>query len=213
LTENNNLQDYKYFFYGRPSNYALVGAHDRRIWLVVSDENTAHEIRTAFASKISLIVFDLTTFTNNTTELLDNSVCLDWSVPVDEYVNLGIIKTITAPIFTTTYKSLGICSLLNAVPFFNFLSESNQQELQYQMMFYHYLLERVLNQSCDHTSTLFDIDVEQKIKLAFSTELTLSEIELKLSSTANEILASLDLTPYSRARAFGVLTLLGKLYE
>jgi hypothetical protein len=212
LTENNNLRDYKYFFYGHPSNYALVGAHDRRIWLVVSDEDVAHEIRTAFASKISLIVFDLRTFTNYTTKLIDNSICLSWSVSIDDYITLGIIKNITTPVFTDTYKSSGTC-VLNSVSHFNFLSETSQQELQYQMMFYYYLLDRVFDQSCDHTSTLIDIDVEQKIKLAFSTELTTSEIELKLSSTANEIIASTDLTPYSRARAFGVLTLLGKLYE
>ena len=209
---SNNINS-DYFFHGTPANYALVGAHDRRIWLVVVNEDTAHEIRLAFASKISLIVVDLRTFKNYSDGLIDNKVCLSWSIPVDEYIKLGIIKNIVTPVFTTTYKSSGEGMLVNSVPFFNFLSESNQKELQHQMMFFHYLLNMLFYVLSKYEKTLFDIEVDQKIKLAFATELTIPNIKFKLVSTANEVIGYSDLTPHSRSRAFCVLRLLDKLYE
>ena len=216
LTKNNSIQDYKYFFYGLPSDYGLVGVHDRRIWLTLDDLSAAHELRTVFSPKISLAVFDLTNFQNYSENLVDNTVCLSWSVPVLEYQIHNIIKRIVNPSFSNTFISSGETKLVNAVPFFNFLSELTQQELQKQMMFFYYLTSMLVKHidrtARDLPDTDLDIKFDQKIKTIFATELTLTDIESGLIYAANQVLGEDNLTARSRARAFYILRLFDKIY-
>lgn len=211
-----DLSTNDYFFYGYPSIYALVGVHDRRIWLVLDSESAAHELRTAFSSKISLVIFNLTTFKNYHKNLIDNSVCLSWSVPVEEYVSNSIIKKIVNPTFTNTHVSASGGELSNTVPFFNFLSQQSQTELQQQMMFYYYLVYNVFGSADtmvpDFPISELDNIFDREIKTIFSTELTLSDIKATIISTANQLLGNDNLTTRSRNRAFYILRLFDKLY-
>lgn len=216
MTENNNISEYKYFFYGSPAEYGLVGVHDRRIWLTLDNQYTAHELRTVFAPKVSLAVFDLTNFQNYHNTLLDNSVCLSWSVPVIEYQIHNIVKRIVNPSFANTFISSGETKLSNTIPFFNFLSDSSQHELQKQMMFFYYLTTVVFKNADRKLKNLpkaeLDIEFDQKIKTIFSTELTLADIEFSMIAAANQMLGNDNLTIRSRSRAFCILQLFDKIY-
>lgn len=215
MTEN-KITEYKYFFHGFPAKYALAGVHDRRIWLVVADQTIAHQLRTVFSSKVSLAVFDLSSFKNYCDKLIDNSVCLSWSVPVVEYQKHDIIKRIINPSFDDTFLASGQTELSNSIPFFNFLSESSQDELQKQMMFFYYLsfivFKKIDNSMKDLPWTEIDTEFDQTIRTIFSTELTLADIEDGMIAAANHMLGQDQLTVRSRTRAFCILRLFDKIY-
>jgi hypothetical protein len=216
ILTNPSIENYEHFFYGHSAQYGLVGVHDRRIWLVLDDPSIAHQLRTVFAPKISLAVFDLSTFNNYNKNLIDNSVCLNWSVPVDEYVAQGIIKKIVNPSFDDTFTSTGEHKLTNTVPVFNFLSESSQLQLQQQIMFFYHVICNVFTKNDrsvkNYPVTDADINFDQTINSIFSTELTLLDIEQQMILAANKQLGSDNLTVRQRSRAFCILQLFGKVY-
>lgn len=70
----------KYFDYGLPANYALVDSFSRTIWLVTPNEAWAHELKHTLYGKTNFTVYDLKSFSNYNEQLIDNSVCVNWSV-------------------------------------------------------------------------------------------------------------------------------------
>jgi hypothetical protein len=59
--------------------------------LLIDDPAVGFAIQDIFSSKLSLTVFDLSTYKNFTEDLLDNTICMDWQIPV--VADLNLIKT------------------------------------------------------------------------------------------------------------------------
>jgi hypothetical protein len=190
-------QTNRYFFYGSPANYALVGLEDRRIWLVSNNLKLLKFIKQAFDSKITLVIFDLTTFKNYTLNLVDNTVCFNWQVPINILADVRILDTRYIDTSSTIYTGKNL-HLINNTTHDLLLPIERCYELQQQLMCIHEILKDV-----DLDNTL----ITSNIKEIVSVNLELIEIELELYNLANKIILE------SSIDALYILTALGRLYK
>lgn len=192
------IQNSRYFFYGCPAKYALVGQEDQHIWLVLDNLALARIISQVFESKITTVVFDLTTFENYTPELIDNSVCFDWQVPVNALHDVKVLATNDQKINSIIYTGEGT-QLKNIVQHdILLLSKARCQELQQQLMCIYKICR-------DFKPT--DLPILNRINEIVVSNLELHEIELELYNLANEIMVE------SKPVAFRILQTLDRLYE
>ena len=190
-------QTNRYFFYGSPANYALVGLEDRRIWLVSNNLKLLQFIAQAFDSKITLVIFDLTTFKNYTLNLVDNTVCFNWQVPINILADVRILDTRYIDTSSTIYTGKNL-HLINNTTHDLLLPVERCYELQQQLMCIHEILKDV-----DLDNTL----ITSNIKEIVSVNLELIEIESELYNLANKIILE------SSIDALYILTALGRLYK
>ena len=203
----------KYFYYGIPGRYALVDAYTRFIWLVLEESDIALEIRKIFASsKINLIVFDLTSYQNYVTGLIDNTICFDWQVP--EFTNL--LLTEPSIIFSTADKVQQETTNLQLknVKQINRLEKFRMFDLQNQMMLIrHFLILFKYSHPKKNmlVQELHDFSRSQIIENFYQickTELSTEDIEKELCNMSYSNLSSTkDLRISSK-----ILTEFGTLY-
>jgi hypothetical protein len=191
------IQNRHYFFYGSPANYALVSQEDQNIWLVTYNLSAAQFISQAFKSKITLVIFDLTTFENYTTSLIDNSVCFNWQVPNNVLKNTSVLDTSDSKINSTVYTGVNL-QLTNIVKNDTLLLLTRCQELQQQLMCIHHI--------CRSFNTT-NIALADRVKEIVATNLNLSQIETELYNLANETILE-----YPK-ESFDMLNILDRLYE
>ena len=174
------IQNSRYFFYGSPATYALVGQEDQHIWLVLNNLELAKFISQAFESKITTVIFDLTTFENYTPELIDNSVCFNWKVPINVLYDTSVLVTDNKQIKSTVYTGLGM-QLKSMVDHDILLLPANRcQDLQQQLMCVHNICEKLTG----------DKSIFTQIKEIVVTNLELEKIELELYNLANKVIAA-----------------------
>ena len=191
------IQNSRYFFYGSPATYALVGLDDQHVWLVTDNLATAQFISQAFRSKITLCIFDLTTFENYTPSLIDNTVCFDWQVPVNVLSNTSVLDKPDSKIDFVVHTGANI-QLQNIVEHdILLLSADRCRELQQQLMCIH-----TVCRSFDPTNLI----ISDQIKQIVAVNLELSEIELALYDLAN------TLTMDHPHVCYDILTIIGRLY-
>ena len=190
-------QNSRYFFYGSPAKYALVGQEDQHIWLVLNSLELAKFISLAFESKITTVIFDLTTFENYTPELIDNSVCFNWKVPINVLHDTSVLVTDNEQIKSTVYTG----SEMQLKEIFDhdilLLPANRCQELQQQLM--------CIYSICKKFNT--DRSLLNQIKEIVGTNLELEQIELELYNLANTILAA------SPIQGKIILAEIGRFYE
>jgi len=175
------MQPSPYFFYGSPAKYALVGQEDQHIWLVMNDLKLAKFISLVFESKITTVIFDLTTFKNYTPDLIDNSVCFNWQVPVNVLRNIGVLDTDSNKINSIVYTGTGL-ELKNIVEHDIFLLPKDRcLVLQNQMMCLHNIGQQI---------NLNNLIISNKLKEIFSFNLELKDIESELYKLANELIVT-----------------------
>lgn len=192
------IQNSRYFFYGSPANYALVGQEDQRIWLVTDDLNAAQYISQTFSSKITLVVFDLTTFENYTPSLVDNSICFNWQVPVNVLNATSVLNTSTDKINSIIYTGENL-QLQNIIDHdILLLSADRCQELQQQLMCIHNIYK-----SFELTNSV----IADKVGKIIAVNLELYQIEKELYNLANT-----EMIVHNNTSA-SMLTALGRFYE
>jgi hypothetical protein len=191
------IQNSRYFFYGYPAKYALVGLNDQHIWLVADNVQALQYIKQAFESKISTVVFDLTTFENYTPDLIDNSVCFNWQIfknALSDASVLDALDNINSKIYTGEENQL-----VNVVTHdIQLLSADRCHQLQEQLM--------CIYQICREVKTT-DSSIADGIKEIVSVNIELSQIESELYNLANQkMLESMRLSKH-------ILTTLNRIYE
>jgi hypothetical protein len=190
------IQNSRYFFYGYPAKYALVGLNDQHIWLVADDIQALQYIKQAFESKISTVVFDLTTFENHTPDLIDNSVCFNWQIFKNALSDTNVLDVSdnNSKIYTGKENQL-----VNVVTHdIQLLSADRCYQLQEQLM--------CIYQICREFKTT-DSSIANRIKEIVSINLELSQIESELYNLANQkMLESMQLSMH-------ILTTLDRIYE
>ena len=190
-------QNSRYFFYGSPAKYALVGQEDQHIWLVLNSLELAKFISLTFESKITTVIFDLTTFENYTPELIDNSVCFNWKVPINVLHDTSVLVTDNEQIKSTVYTG----SEMQLKEIFDhdilLLPANRCQELQQQLMCIYSIFKKF-----NTDRSLFN-----QIKEIVGTNLELEQIELELYNLANTILAA------SPIQGKIILAEIGRFYE
>jgi hypothetical protein len=154
-------------------------------------------IKQAFNSKITLVIFDLTTFKNYTLNLVDNTVCFNWQVPINILADVRILDTRYIDTSSTIYTGKNL-HLINNTTHDLLLPVERCYELQQQLMCIHEILKDV-----DLDNTL----ITSNIKEIVSLNLELTEIELELYNLANKIILE------SSIDALYILTALGRLYK
>ncbi len=192
------IQNSRYFFYGYPANYALVGLEDRRIWLVSNNLKLLQFIKQAFNSKITLVIFDLTTFKNYTSNLIDNTVCFNWQVPTNILADVRILDTANVDTSSTVYTGKNLHLTNNTTHDLLLLPAERCHELQEQLMCIHEIFKDI---NLDNTL------INRNIKEIVSVNLELAKIELELYNLANKIILE------SSVDALYILTALGRLYK
>lgn len=192
------IQNSRYFFYGSPATYALVGLEDQHVWLVTDDLCSAQFILQAFKSKITLTIFDLTTFKNYTPNLIDNTVCFNWQAPVNLLSNTPVLQNLDDNINSSVYIGTDV-ELKNIVEHDILLLPIERcQELQQQLMCIHNIFR-------DFNPT--DLKISARVKEIVAVNLDLPQIELELYNLANELI--LEDTQIS----MNILATLGRTYE
>lgn len=149
--------------------YALVDVLHRNIWLTVYNETTAHVLKKIFVSKLTLVIYDLSSFQLYTEQLIDNSVCLDWQITLG--VNFLDEDQMLTPTHTNQYNH----QLINLAADTN-LSKVRQQELQYQLILCNNILSRARGLS---------LEFKEDIANIFLTEIDNKVINDKLYELAN----------------------------
>jgi hypothetical protein len=186
----------KYYHYST-GRYALVDVFYRNIWLNISDESIAHEIRTTFLSKVGMIVYDLHFFKNWTEQTIDSECCLDWklSVTTDESVTALSLSNLNLYRTQTCYET----DLIINEPAKSLLTRDRQLDLQSQMMLFKKILEvikihKISVSKKEWWTPVVDINFEMhreeiynEIKNIFSTEIDTDVIEERLFQLASNI--------------------------
>lgn len=215
------IEDYKHFFIGYPANYALVGIHDRRIWLVIPDEEMAHRLREVFSSKLALVVVNLKSFKNYSENQVDNTVCLNWEVPRDEFLKGKITKNIDTPIYNTTYNATGEIELSNTNTYeqIGLLTLEQQQDLQCQMMLYAFLYPRIFHGNVQYPAfslelveTELDTKSKERFNRAFGFGLILPDVEEEIFQAALDIVETSPSGTLRYAWGCSILQMYNKLY-
>jgi hypothetical protein len=186
----------KYYHYST-GRYALVDVFYRNIWLNLSDELIAHEIRTAFLSKAGMIVYDLSFFKNWTETVVDSECCLDWQIPISTDEKVTALSFSNRTMFDTQKQHDS--DLLINEPVLSLLSRERQTELQCQMMLYKVLLEEtnLHKHICSENSwwkstnqpdpNLLQKKIFDKLHNIFATEIHTDQLEKELYQLANQV--------------------------
>jgi hypothetical protein len=192
------IQNSRYFFYGSPATYALVGLEDQHVWLVTDDLCSAQFILQAFKSKITLTIFDLTTFKNYTPNLIDNTICFNWQAPVNVLSTTAVLVKPDDNINSIVYIGTDV-ELKNIVEHDILLLPMERcQELQQQLMCIHNIFRDL-----DPTN----LKISDRVKEIVAVNLELPQMELELYNLATELILEDTQT------SIDILATLGRTYE
>lgn len=166
--------------------YGVVDMFHRNIWFNHDDETIAHEIRKTFASKVGLVVYDLTIFENFVEDppVIDSSCCLDWQIDFVFNESLTKISTVLGLLEKTQsqhHRPILINSKTEML-----LSTDRQKELQKQIMLYAHILQ----ETKIHRAISLDTVKEYQTRLLFGTDLDYAQIQLNFYQSLNAIFAS-----------------------
>lgn len=185
----------KYLFYSG-SKYGLVDPYHRNIWIVSDRQDLLEQLSKIFFSKVSTAVYDLSSCSNYSNNLLDNSVCMLWDLPIADETDVTVSASITASQAIRKSRT----NLVNSHSFGSkFLSADRKYELQSQFMLAHKILDLVEQYSI--TGSQLD-----SILSVLSSEIHLATIEDRIQEIAGYHLSS--------GNRFWILllTLIGRLY-
>lgn len=165
-------RDRKYY----TGRYALVDKTNRNIWLNIHDKDLALEVCAVFVSKITLMVVDLTTYSNYVTDppLIDSDTCLDWQIPPAQqiqHISLSIYDHPNLEVYENHTDQV----LINQVSR-SMLTRDRQLELQNQLILYVQLREQDFWRRPDKDKDLF-LQHTQEI---FMTHIHITDIEQQL---------------------------------
>lgn len=128
----------KYFDYGLPARYALVDSVSRSIWLVTPSEIWAHELKHIWSGKTNFTVYSLCSFENYSENILDNSICFNWSVA-------EVVHPMADPVGLLTAQTTALASELNHPCLIEkntvTLPEALAQDFQQQIMLTYLLIK------------------------------------------------------------------------
>jgi hypothetical protein len=216
------MTKYNYYFNGP---YGVVDLFRRNIWINLQDEKIAHAVRKTFASKVGLVVYDLSIFENysNDPPLVDIDCCLDWQIGVEDRESVSNVSLSSIDLSITQRKNSSPVLINNTVT--TLLTSERNKELQEQMSLYVQILQGTkLHLPIDpeiveenYIKLQFDpavnynekfFDIYQKVNTIFSRDLHTTTIETELQDLANNFI----INEYPAA-AFMILKLLNKLYD
>jgi hypothetical protein len=188
------MTKYKTYNCGR---YALVDIFYKNIWLNISDENIAHQIRKTFLSKVGLVVYDLEFFKNwrETPPTLDSDCCLNWKLSAS--TNERLVDQNLSNLTLSKTQRWHESDLLINQPAKTLLTVDRQLELQSQMILYKDLLQKtnlhITIPNSDKLSQLTDPvkqedlrkQLFEEIEIIFCTEIHMESLEEKLYEFVN----------------------------
>jgi hypothetical protein len=155
--------------------FGLIDHTSGRIWLNVESEQTAHLIRTTFVSKLSLIVYDISTFIN--WRGINSGNCLQWKVPNQRWSHiLAGIAHVQVPRYSVraipvrdkyvafnqpTYSrdTNSPTSLINE-PTVSVLDQSRVIDLQNQIILFKKTIETAAYKDFDAITAIFLVEIE-----------------------------------------------------
>lgn len=179
--------------------WAVVDAFYGTIWINVPTIELARIIRDAFAYKINPAIVDISTSPDYHPDLVDDSVCLDWQLEIDQDTFVETLPELDDTEHASYAHSDG-AKLINrpcALP----LGVDRCREIQNQIRSL-IMLYRVL-----HSQNILEESLLDQIKYCYSVGLTLEEIEHRLFDLANN---NMD---QSQRACLTILSHLGKLYD
>ncbi|CAB4137969.1 hypothetical protein UFOVP328_162 [uncultured Caudovirales phage] len=184
--------------------YGVVDLYYRHIWINCHDEKIAHEIQQAFWSKATSVVFDLAWFDNYSEQAVDNSVSLNWKIPVCDDLTSHMLKvSVRNPVLSKTHTEYYSKLLINE-PNHSNLTEDQQKELQNQMLFLMSVFEctklHVEHNNAQQKSML------AQLRSIFSTEIRTPDIYDAVVAMAESHIES------PNDPAIRLLKFLGKMY-
>ena len=180
------MSRYRKYYTGR---YALVDKTNRNIWLNIDDEQLAHCVAQVFASKVGLLVVDLSIFKNFSENPLaiDSEVCLNWQIPPALSIDHTFLSIYDHPTVATINR-YHATTLINQ-PLRSLLSPAQQQDFQEQIMFYVQLKQSQFLHPKFNAKINFEsqqICLIKQIDHVFATELDVDSIEQTLIFWAQE---------------------------
>lgn len=185
----------KYYHYST-GRYGLVDGFYRNIWLNVDSESIAHSIKKTFVSKLRLIVFDLTFFSNYTDQTVDSECCLHWHLPIVSSPKWSLVDSFVSPTIEFTnaqYPS----NMLVEETLTGIYTEQQRLELQHQLLFYKKIAELLT----------LDSTLMKSVNDIFLIELSIKTIEEKIYQLAVD---HLSVSPIDSAK---LLAIVKKLYD
>lgn len=185
----------KYYHYST-GRYGLVDGFYRNIWLNVNKESIAHSIKKTFVSKLRLVVFDLTFFSNYADQTVDSECCLHWHLPTVESPTWSSADSFISPTVEFTNVQYPSNILVEETPS-RVYTDQQRLELQHQLLFYKKIVELLPAES----------PLMKVINNTFLIELSVDTIEKQVYQHSID---HLSITPVESAR---VLSLIGKLYD
>jgi hypothetical protein len=166
MSDYNNPLEYS------TGRYGLVDAFYRCIWLPMHHENSAHQIRQVFWSKVPTLVFDLAQFDNWSETTVDSDVSLNWQLPVTDLLSPITNLRLSNPVYSTTQLTYTSKLLINQ-PSNTILDSSCCVDLQKQMLLYKEVYKATgygdTNANCD--------ELIDSINQAFQSELSVDQIK------------------------------------
>lgn len=194
--------DIKTYSTGR---YGIVDLYYRHIWINHWNAAIAHEVSKAFWSKAATVIFDLSWFDNYSDQTIDNTVSLDWKIPVCTKLESSILNlSLKNPVLFNIQTEYESKLLLNEPSHCN-LAPQQQLELQNQMLLLISVLEVTKLHLPEH-STVQREAMLVDIRNIFLTEISTDVIREKLYHLATQRIDS----PYHASKH--ILKLLGKMY-
>jgi hypothetical protein len=183
--------------------YGIVDLYYRHIWINHWNEDIIHEVRRAFWSKVTTIVFDLSWFNNYSDQTVDSDVSLNWKIPICSDLRSSMLKmSLRNPVLFSTQTQYESKLLLNESTCCN-LTTQQQKELQNQMLLLISVLECI--RFIDPKSNCSE-EMISDIRNIFLSEITTDAIRKRLYELASDRIES-PTDHFSK-----ILKLLGKLY-
>lgn len=177
--------------------WAIVDAFYGTIWINVPTIELARVIRDAFAYKINPAIVDISTSPDYHPDLVDDSVCLDWHLEIDQDTFVETLPELDDMEHASYAQSDG-AKLINrpcSLPLGLDRCREIQNQIRSLIMLYRLLPQGTSEQLLD------------QIKSCYSIGLTLEDIERRLCELAD---ANMD---QNQRAALTILSQLGKLYD
>jgi hypothetical protein len=109
------LQNFKYFFWGsackNKSLYGLFSAVADCFLLVTDDLHTVKQLQTVLSSRYELLIVEISCAENYASDLIDNTVCTQWSFMDRTQIKLGKLNVLHDKIFTAKVLCSSTCTL------------------------------------------------------------------------------------------------------
>lgn len=159
--------------------YGLMDSFYRYLWVIVSDEQNAHYIKKTFWAKTQMAVFDLTQFTNYSTENISNFNSFNYSLDYTSYESALIYPTTTNKAFDITHNTYSSNNLIVQFTSKSPMPDDIRNDLKNQMIFYLECIERIQSKCGRFSENLnkdFD-DFFNDFTKIFQVELTLADIQ------------------------------------